>query len=139
MVAKSAATDADTIEREIIARLRAAKLRLRFDRVALRLVGGLKVALAGVVPEGQTVLFAITAPIRLPGKTAVALEHMVRSGPPDTERREIVHGNEVRIRRLTSVPAHMPKVLGFVHSAESDAGAILAAAEVRLLDPGRDA
>jgi hypothetical protein len=139
MVAKSAATDADTIEREIIARLRAAKLRLRFDRVALRLVGGLKVALACVVPEGQTVLFAITAPIRLPGKTAVALEHMVRSGPPDTERREIVHGNEVRIRRLTSVPAHMPKVLGFVHSAESDAGAILAAAEVRLLDPGRDA
>jgi hypothetical protein len=29
----------------------------------------------------------------------------------------------------------MPKVLGFVHNAESDAAAILAFAEARLLDP----
>ena len=74
MVAKSPAIDADTIEREIIARLEAAKLRLRFDKVALRLVGGLKAALASVVPEGETVVFTISAPIRLPAKTAVALE-----------------------------------------------------------------
>jgi hypothetical protein len=33
----------------------------------------------------------------------------------------------------------MPKVLGFVHSVESDAGAILALAEARLLDPNEDA
>jgi hypothetical protein len=52
MVAKPPVIDADMVEREIIARLRAAKLRLRFDKVALRLVGRLKAALASVVPEG---------------------------------------------------------------------------------------
>jgi hypothetical protein len=106
--------------------------------VAVRLVGGLQAALASVVPEGQTMVFTISAPLRLPGKTAVALENMVRSGPRDAQRREIVHGNKVRIRRLGGVPKHMPKVLGFVHSVESDAGAILALAEARLLEPNGD-
>jgi hypothetical protein len=129
--------DADTVEREIIARLKAAKLRLRFDKVALRLVGGLKAALASVVPEGQTVVFTISAPIRVPEKTAGALKNMVRSAPA-VERREIVHDNEVRTRPVTGVPKHMPEVLGFVHSVESDAGAILALAEARLLDPNGD-
>jgi hypothetical protein len=137
-VVKSPVIDADTIEREIVARLRAAKLRPRFDKVALRFVGRLKAVLAGVVPEGQIVVFTISAPIRLPGKTAVALENMVRSGPGDAERREIVHDNKVRIRRLGSRPKPMPKVLGFVHSVESDAGAILALAEARLLEPNGD-
>ena len=55
-VAKSPVINADTVEREIVPRLRAAKLRLRFDKVALRLVGGLKAALANVIPEGQAVV-----------------------------------------------------------------------------------
>jgi hypothetical protein len=138
VVEKVPVTNADTVEREIIARLRAASFRLRFDKVALRVVSELKAALAGVVPEGETVVFTITAPIRLPGKTALALENMAL-GAPDAERREVIHDNEVRIRRLTGVLKHMPKVLGFVHSAESDAGAILALAEARLLDPNGDA
>jgi hypothetical protein len=139
MVAKPPVIDADMVEREIIARLRAAKLRLRFDKVALRLVGRLKAALASVVPEGQTLVFTISAPIRLPAKTAAALEDMVRSAPPGAERREMVHDNAVRTRRLKGVSKHMPKVLGFVHNVESDAGAILALAEARLLDPKGDA
>ena len=60
---------------------------------------------------------------------------MLRDGPTDAERGEVVHDNEVRIRRLKGVPKQMPKVLGFVHNRESDAGAILALAEARLLDP----
>jgi hypothetical protein len=137
-VVKSPVIDADTIEREIVARLRAAKLRPRFDRVALRFVGGLKAALASVIPEGQIVVFTISAPIRLPGKTALALENMARSRPRDAERCEIVHDNKVRIRRLEGCPKHMPKVLVFVHSVESDAGAILALAEARLLELNGD-
>ena len=130
--------DADTIEREIVARLRAAKLRPRFDKVALRFVGGLKAALASVIPEGQAVVFAISAPIRLPAKTEMALDNMVRSGPRDPQRHEIVHGNKVQIRWLRDVPKHRPKVLGFVHSAELDAGVILALVEARLLEPNAD-
>lgn len=130
---------ADTVEREIVTRLGAAKLRLRFDKVALRVVGRLKAALASAVPEGQTVVFTISAPIRLPAKTAAALENMLRSDSPDAERREVIHDNEVRTRRVKGVPKHMPKMLGFVHNFESDAGAILALAEARLLDPNGDA
>jgi len=137
-VAKSPATDADAIEREIVARLEAAKLRLRFDKVALRVVRGLKAALASVIPEGQAVVFAISAPIRLPAKTETALDNMVRSGPRDPRRHEIVHGNKVQIRWLSDVPKHMPKVLAFVHSVEVDAGVILALVEARLLKPNGD-
>jgi hypothetical protein len=107
--------------------------------VALRLVGGLKAALASVVPEGQAVVFTISAPIRLPGKTAAALENIVRSGASEAERRQIVHDNEVRTRRLRGVPKRMPRVVVFVHNVESDAAAILALAEARLLDSNGDA
>jgi hypothetical protein len=58
--------------------------------------------------------------------------------PGDAERREIVHDNKVRIRRLGGGSKHMPKVLGFVHSVESDAGVILALVEARLLEPNGD-
>ena len=132
-VVKPPMIEADRIEREINVRLSVAKLRLRFDKVALRFVGRLKTALANVVPEGQIVVFTICAPIRLPGKTAVALENMVRFGLSEAERHEIVHDNKIRIRRLSG-PKPMPRVLGFVHSVESDAGAILALAEARLLE-----
>ena len=91
------------------------------------------------MPEGQTLVFTITAPIRLPKKTAFALESLARSCPPDAERRETVHDNEVRARRLTGVARHMPKALGFVHNVESDASAILILAEALLLAPnGKD-
>lgn len=117
--------DADPVERELIARLRAAKLRLRFDKVALRVVGELKRELAKVVPPGETVVFTITAPIKHPAKTVVTLEKIVGWDPLHAERREIVHGNEVRIRRLKGVPQNTPRALGFVYSAESSPGPIL--------------
>jgi hypothetical protein len=136
MAAKSPTIDANTIEREIVARLRAAKLRPRFDKVALPLVSELKAALASVVPEGQSVVFTISAPIGLPAKTAAALANMARSSPRDAERRAIVHG--AAVRRLGYVPKSRPKVLGFVHSVESDASAILAVAEAQLIEPNGD-
>lgn len=138
MVTVSPLVDAGTIERKIVARIGAAKLRLRFDKVALRLVGGLKAALASAVPEGETVVFTISAPIRLPAKTAVALDHLLRNALTDGERRETIYGNEVRTRRLNGVPKRMPKVLGFVHNLESDAGAILALAEAQLRRSRKD-
>ena len=124
--------DADTIEREIVERIKAAKLELRFDKVVARLVGGLKAALAGVVAEGQAVVFTVAAPIRLPAKTAAALENLARNCPPGGERRETIYGNPVRVRRLTGVPPHMPRALGCVHNPKSDASLILDLAAARL-------
>ncbi|HEX4198705.1 MAG TPA: hypothetical protein VHZ26_14810 [Caulobacteraceae bacterium] len=121
------------IERTIAEQAAAAKLRLRFDKSVVRLVGGLKAALDGVVPEDQTVVFTVTAPIKVRAKTAAALESLVRGGLPDGELRSVIHGNDVRVRRVTGVSAGMPRVLGFVHNPESDADLILALAEARLL------
>ncbi|HZC17114.1 MAG TPA: hypothetical protein VE309_10165 [Caulobacteraceae bacterium] len=133
MSAKSPVVEPATIERKIAEQAAAAKLRLRFDKVVVRLVGGLKAALTGVVPEDQTVVFTVTAPIRLCAKTAAALESMVRGGLPDSELRGVIHGNDVRVRRVTGVSPCMPRVLGFVHNPESDADLILGLAEARLL------
>jgi hypothetical protein len=129
------AVDTATIEREIAQRIAAAKLRLRFDKAVLRLVGGLKATLARVVPEDQTIIFTVSAPIRLPKKTAAALESVVRSGLPGSEFCSIVHGNQVRVRRVTGVSAYMPRVVGFVHNPESEAGLILDLTVSRLLEP----
>lgn len=125
--------EAVTVEREIVERIAAAGLRLRFDKVALRLVASVKAILAGTVPENNTIVFAVTAPIRLPAKTAAELESMVRGGLSGGEIRGLVHGNGVQIRRVTGVPLCMPRVIGFVHNPELDADLILALAESRLL------
>jgi hypothetical protein len=138
MTAKSPTIDANTIEREMVARLRAAKLRSRFDKVALPLVSELKAALASVVPEGQSVVFTISAPIGLPAKTAAALANMARSSPATQSAVRSCTAPRFEIRRLGYVPKSKPKVLGFVHSVESDASAILAVAEARLIEPNGD-
>jgi hypothetical protein len=133
MNAKSPVVEPAAIEREIAEQAAAAKLRLRFDKVVVRLVGGLKAALTGVVPEDQTLVFTVTAPIKLCAKTAAALESLVRGGLPDGDLRSSIHGNDVRIRRVTGVSPSMPRVLGFVHNPESDADLLMALAEARLL------
>lgn len=125
-----------TIEEEIVTRIAAAKLRLRFDKAVLRLVGRLKTSLADIVPEGQTVIFTVTAPIKAPGRTAAALERLARDGLPAGDAQDIIHGtilgNQVRLWRVTGLAASMPRVLGFVHNPDSDANLILALAEQRL-------
>lgn len=132
MAVEGASSDADAIEQQIAERIRDAKIRLRFDRVVVAVVSRVRAALANAIPESQAVIFTLTAPIKLPARTAAALESLVRDGLPDGEHRGTVHGNGVRVRRLTGLPRHRPKLLGFVHNPESDAGLILALAEARL-------
>src|SRR5438132_751453 len=101
IAAKRVAVEVVTIKR-VGNRRGDAKPRLRFDRVALRLVGGLQAALHGSVPDGKTVLVTITAPIRLAAKTAAALEDQIRSHLAHrSAQREVkyrIHGNHVRVR-----------------------------------------
>ena len=54
------------------------KLRLRFDKVVLRLIADLRARLGAAVPDRQTVIVTVTAPIRLPAKTAAALHNEIR-------------------------------------------------------------
>jgi len=105
------------------------KPRLRFDKVVARLMERLHATLGENVPDGMTVLLTVTAPIRLPAKTAASLEDKIqarlgRGSPgrdePDREEKDTIYGNRVRIRLLRDKPAPGPKMIGFVHNPDSD-------------------
>ena len=117
-----------------------AKPCLRFDRVVLRLIGGLRDALREVVPDGQAVMLTVTAPIRLPGKTAAALESRLRDclarRSTKVEMAETIHGNRVRLRIVKGVSAKASKVIGFVHNPETDAEIVLNLAQSLLQEIG---
>jgi hypothetical protein len=106
-----------------------ATIRLRFDKVATRLIERLQAAVAGPVPQGTTVLVTITAPIRLAAKTAAALEERIRTllarGLSDRDRMETLYGNRVRIRLWRHDAARRPKLIGFVHNPDVDAVLLL--------------
>jgi hypothetical protein len=126
-------TKAARIEREIAARIRAAKIRLRSDKVVRRVSSSLQAALAGVVSKGQCVVLTVTAPIRCPADTAGVLENLFRDGTPRGEIRRTIHGNQVRVRTIAGVATYVPKVTVLVHNPDSDSDHILAIAEARLL------
>ena len=94
----------------------AAKPRLRFDKVATRLIERLQAALGETVPDGITVLLTITAPIRLASKTTTALEGKIRTlFERESASRDVkitIHENRVQIRVLTEVSKQVPKMDG---------------------------
>jgi len=118
------AVDVVTLTRHSTDHSDVAKPRLRFDRVATGLVERLQTTLNDTVPDGMTVLLTITAPIRLPSKTAALLGDKMRAllGPQSTRREEsgTIYGNRVRIRLLRDRSERAPKMIGFVHNPESD-------------------
>jgi hypothetical protein len=123
----------EIFDRRIAARLAAAGCRLRYDRVALRLITGVRAGMPQDVPPGQSIIFAITAPIRYPAKTIAALTHLLPNVPAGGLRTTI-NGNQVNARRVGRASSDMPGVMGFVHNPERDAGLILDLAESSLND-----
>ncbi|HTI70052.1 MAG TPA: hypothetical protein VMF06_08805 [Candidatus Limnocylindria bacterium] len=113
-----------------------AKARLRFDKVVTRLMGQLQASLAEMVPNGVAVLLTVTAPIRLPSKTAAALDDKIQTllgcGASGRDLEDSIHGNRVRIRILSEVSEVAPKLIGFVHNPDSDPLQILNPAQAWL-------
>jgi hypothetical protein len=102
----------------------AAKPRLRFDKVATGLMDRLRSTLGKTVPDGMTVLLTITAPVRLPSKTAAALENKIKTllgrKPSGRDESCTIHGNRVQIRLSRDESGRAPKLIGFVHNPDSD-------------------
>jgi hypothetical protein len=100
------------------------KPRLRFDRVALRFVRRLQETLSASVPDGRTLILTITAPIRVPAKTAAALEDNIRTylarQSARREAKDTIHGNQIRVRLVKDESRRTTKVIGFVHNSDSD-------------------
>lgn len=104
-------------------------IRLRFDKVVLRVAASLRAALRPDVPDGLTVLVTLTAPIRLAAKTAGALEATIRDLLARSSRKREwsgpVFGNDVRIRIVKSRRGPVEKVAVLVHPPEADAQELL--------------
>lgn len=103
--------------------------RLRFDRVALRLMRDLEASAAVHVPAGVAVVVTVTAPIRQSGRTARALDDDLRAlmASPRTarERRLTRFENAVRLRVVPRISSAAPRILTFVHNPDSDATLLL--------------
>jgi len=122
---KRVAVDIATLKRRGTGRGNTVKLHLRFDKVATRLIERLQANLGVTVPDGMTVLLTITAPIRLPSKTAAALEDKIKTllgrKSPGSDKKDTIQGNRFRIRLLRNEAERAPKMIGFVHNSDSDA------------------
>ena len=103
--------------------------RLRNDQVVARVRGVLEVALAAAIPDRQAVVVAVTAPIRQPAQTAIAIAARVRSCLRERSRTTDItadiHGNQVRISLMTNVPGRMAKLLLYVHQDFYAANALM--------------
>src|SRR3984885_3952165 len=121
---KRVAVDITTLKRYGTDQANSAKPRLRFDKVATRLIERLQTTLGETVPDGMTVLLTITAPIRLPSKTAASLEDKIQTllgrRSPGRDEKDTIHGNRVQIRLLRDESERAPKMIGFVHNPDSD-------------------
>jgi len=121
---KRVAVDIASLRRYGTGQAGAAKPHLRFDKVATRLTERLRDTFSEAATDGTTILLTITAPIRLPSKTASALEDKIRTllarRSPGRDEQDTIHGNRVRIRLLRNESRRAPNLLGFVHNADSD-------------------
>lgn len=108
------------------------RLGLRFDRVVLRLLRDLTQHCDRVVPDGARVLVTISAPVRLPARTADHLKQriaaLILEDPPPEQVTE-VHGNTVGLRLVPAAPQSQPKLLGLVHNPDKDPRLLLELAE----------
>jgi hypothetical protein len=97
---------------------------LRFDRVALRVVRRLREALSASVRDDRTLILTIMAPIRVPAKTAAALEDDIRTylgrQSAQGEVKYTIHGNHIRVRLVKGGSRRTTKVIGFVHNPDSE-------------------
>jgi hypothetical protein len=113
--------------------LSASKLGLRFDRVVVRVLGDLRAFADVAVPEGLAIALTLSAPIRLPAKTAEALREKIaallsseeRPGDQGTE----VQGNQVSLRLVQRPASRRPKLVGLVHNPSTNAVELLDLAE----------
>jgi hypothetical protein len=109
--------------------------RLRFDRVAQRLVRDLQAILAGVTTETTTLVVTVAAPIRLPARTVRELGVRLRS-PGVRTFDETVCGNRVRARIVRRGLKEGPRVIVFIHNPEPAPNGLFTLVEA-LLSPAQ--
>jgi hypothetical protein len=97
---------AEMIEAKIAERIAATGIRLRFDKVALRLLDGVKAGVSQILPIDQSIAFTVTAPIKFPAKTSAALQECLRQLHAQGLSTAI-NGNKIRARIVKNTPRHI--------------------------------
>lgn len=91
--------------------------RLRFDKVAQRVVRDLQAILVGATTETTTLVVTVTAPVRLPARTVAELGVRLRSSPVRIFDKTVC-GNRVRARIVRRGLKEGPRVIVFIHNPE---------------------
>jgi hypothetical protein len=91
--------------------------RLRFDRVAQRVVRDLGATLSRAIPRNAALIVTVTAPIRLPAKTVAELGRQL-AVPLARNFDKIVCGNRVRAQMVRPRAPGAPKVVVFIHNPD---------------------
>ena len=102
--------------------------RLRFDRVAQRVVRDLQASLSGAAPRNAALIVTVTAPIRLPAKTVAELVPQL-AVPLARNFDKVVCGNRVRARIVRRCVPGAPKVVVFIHNPDPSPGGLFKVAE----------
>ncbi|MBS0365806.1 MAG: hypothetical protein JSR67_08300 [Proteobacteria bacterium] len=102
--------------------------RLRFDRVAQRVVQTLQSALLPALSETELLIVSITAPILLPARTVAELSQRLRD-PVGRDFDETVCGNRVRAHRTRHRRMEGPLVIVFVHNPKPAPGGLFSLVE----------
>jgi hypothetical protein len=96
--------------------------RLRFDRVALRVIRDLRENLADAVPERHALIVTVTAPIREPSCTVAALIARIgddlATGSFGSGLDETICANRVCARAVATKSSDVPRVIVFVCNPE---------------------
>ena len=117
--------------------LTGSRLGLRFDRVALRVLGTLSDHACGSVTPDRTVLLALAAPLRQPARLAEGLKSLVAESAgaevrPDSGPEDLalpwIEGPAGRLQVLTGVAPQVPRLIATVHTDLAAADALFAAA-----------
>ncbi|SRR5258708_3730052 len=105
------------------------KLGLRFDKVVVRLLGNIRMAIEQKIPKNMTVLMAITAPIKLPAKTEYELieklNDFLEAGVQHQDSVLAIFQNKVRLRIIKPSSRQTTKFVGLVHNPDIDAKLLL--------------
>lgn len=102
--------------------------RLRFDRVAQRVVRDLQATLSGAVPKNAALIVTVTAPIRLPAKTVAELGRRL-ARPLARDFDKVICGNRVRVRMVRRCVPGAPRVVVFIHNPDPLPDGLLRIAE----------
>src|SRR5258705_10567803 len=101
------------------------KLGLRFDKVVVRLLGNIRIAIEQEVSKKATVIMTITAPIKLPAKTEYELigkiNDFLASGIQHQDSELIIFQNELRFRIVKPSSQQTNKFVVLVHNPVIDA------------------